>query len=80
MSTSNKKTEYGILYVFDNGETAQEWYENKGERDKYFFSEYLYEGHTEEKQYKHFGKLLINTSRLLYAKAIERDVLKELLS
>ena len=76
---TNSKKEYGILFVFDNGVTYQEWYESEHERNYDFLAHEIYTNNG--KQYEcggdfvYIGNMLINKSHFLYAKEIERNVI-----
>ena len=64
-------TEYGILFVFDNGATHQEWYSDKSNRD-FAFGDYTINNATDERKILRIGDMMLNKERFLYAKKIER--------
>lgn len=64
-------TEYGILFVFDNGATHQEWYSDKSNRD-FAFGDYTINNATDERKNLRIGDMMLNKERFLYAKKIER--------
>lgn len=64
-------TEYGILFVFDNGATHQEWYSDKSNRDFAFIKLDLHKA-TDESKFLWIGDIMLNKERFLYAKKIEQ--------
>lgn len=77
---ATSKIEYGILFVFDNGEKVKEWYASEEARDQFLTSFIFFDGQNSDPKVYLIDKTIINAKRFLYAKAIERDVLKELFS
>lgn len=63
--------EYGILFVFDNGATHQEWYSDKSNRD-FAFGDYTINNATDERKLLRVGDIMLNKERFLYAKKIDR--------
>ena len=72
-------TEYGILFVFDNGATHQEWYSDKSNRN-FAFGDYTINNATDERKILRIGGMMLNKERFLYAKKIERNIDKSILS
>lgn len=64
-------TEYGILFVFDNGATHQEWYSDKINRD-FAFGDYIINNATDERKILRSGDMMLNKEHFLYAKKIDR--------
>lgn len=64
-------TEYGILFVFDNGATHQEWYSDKSNRD-FAFGDYTINNATDERKILRIGDMMLNKEHFLYAKKIDR--------
>lgn len=60
--------QYGILFVFDNGEAHQEWYSTKSDRDFVFINS----KETDESKFVYIGDMMLNKEHFLYAKKIER--------
>ena len=69
--TREDNTEYGILFVFDNGATHQEWYSTKSDRDFVFINIAIYK-ETDESKFVYIGDMMLNKEHFLYAKKIER--------
>ena len=63
--------EYGILFVFDNGATHQEWYSDKSNRD-FAFGDYIINNAQDERKILRIGDIMLNKEHFLYAKKIER--------
>lgn len=63
--------QYGILFVFDNGEAHQEWYSTKSDRDFVFINNAIYK-ETDESKFVYIGDMMLNKEHFLYAKKIER--------
>ena len=63
--------EYGILFVFDNGATHQEWYSDKSNRD-FAFGGYIINNAQDERKILRIGDIMLNKEHFLYAKKIER--------
>ena len=63
--------EYGILFVFDNGATHQEWYSDKNSRECAFIRLDIHKA-TDESKFLWIGDIMLNKERFLYAKKIER--------
>ena len=64
-------TEYGILFVFDNGATHQEWYSDKNSREFAFIKLDIHKA-TDESKFLWIGDIMLNKEHFLYAKKIER--------
>lgn len=64
-------TEYGILFVFDNGATHQEWYSDKNSREFAFIKLDLHKA-TDESKFLRIGDMMLNKEHFLYAKKIDR--------
>ena len=63
--------EYGILFVFDNGATHQEWYSDKSNRD-FAFGDCTINNATDERKILRIGDMMLNKEHFLYAKKIDR--------
>lgn len=70
---------YGILFVFDNGATHQEWYSDKSNRD-FAFGDYTINNAQDERKLLRIGDIMLNKEHFLYAKKIERAINKSILS
>ena len=66
-------TEYGILFVFDNGATHQEWYSDKSNRD-FAFGDCIINNAQDERKILRIGDIMLNKEHFLYAKKIERTL------
>lgn len=64
-------TEYGILFVFDNGAAHQEWFSDKSNRD-FAFGDYTINNAQDERKLLWIGDIMLNKEHFLYAKKIER--------
>lgn len=64
-------TEYGILFVFDNGATHQEWFSDKSSRD-FAFGDCIINNAQDEGKLLRIGDIMLNKEHFLYAKKIER--------
>lgn len=63
--------QYGILFVFDNGATHQEWLFDKSSRD-FVFGDCIINNATDERKLLQIGDMMLNKEHFLYAKKIER--------
>ena len=71
--------EYGILFIFDNGATHQEWFFDKSSRD-FAFGYCIINNAQDERKLLWIGEIMLNKEHFLYAKKIERNIDKSILS